>query len=138
MAPELIASSAGELHALGAIALINGIRSGVFSAEAVVRSCLNHIALVEDKVRAWTFLDPELALQQAQAADRHQASGAPLGALHGVPVGIKDIIDTADMPTENGTTLHAGRRPTKDAVIVARLRAAGAIIMGKTVWCRLR
>ena len=72
------------------------------------------------------------ALQQARAADRLQASGAPLGALHGVPVGIKDIIDTADMPTENGTVLHAGRRPAKDATVVARLRAAGAVIMGKT------
>jgi Asp-tRNA(Asn)/Glu-tRNA(Gln) amidotransferase A subunit family amidase len=137
MVPELIASAGGELHALGAMALINGIRSGAFSAETVVRSCLNRIAQVEDKVRAWAFLDPELALQQAQAADRHQASGAPLGPLHGVPVGIKDIIDTADMPTENGTPLHAGRRPPKDAVVVARLRAAGAVIMGKTVTTEL-
>ncbi len=137
MVPELIASVGSELHALGAIALINGIRSGAFSAEAVVRSCLSRIAQVEDKVLAWTFLDPELVLQQALAADRRQASGAPLGPLHGVPVGIKDIIDTADMPTENGTALHAGRRPARDAAVVARLRAAGAIIMGKTVTTEL-
>lgn len=137
MLPELIASAGGELHALGADALIEGIRGGVFSAEAVVRSCLERIAQVEDRVQAWIFLDPELAIRQARAADRLQATGAVLGALHGVPVGIKDIIDTADMPTENGTVLHAGRRPAKDATVVARLRAAGAIIMGKTVTTEL-
>ncbi len=135
--PERTTASGGELHALGAGALAQGIRDGAFSAEAVVRSCLDRIAQLEGSVQAWAFLDPELALKQAYAADRRQASGAPLGALHGVPVGIKDIIDTADMPTENGTVLHTGRRPTKDAVVVARLRAAGAIIMGKTVTTEL-
>src|SRR5262245_36748467 len=60
-------------------------------------------------------------------------SGQPIGSLHGVPVGIKDIIDAADMPTENGSVLHAGRTPSRDATVVARLRAAGAVIMGKTV-----
>ena len=135
--PERAASSGGELHALGASALAEGIRNGAFSAEAVVRSCLERIAQVDGTVQAWAFLDPELAQKQARAADQHQASGAPLGALHGVPVGIKDIIDTVDMPTEHGTVLHAGRRPAKDAVVVARLRAAGAIIMGKTVTTEL-
>ncbi len=135
--PERAAFPGGELHALGAGALAEGIRNGAFSAEAVVRSCLERIAQVDGTVQAWAFLDSELALQQARAADRHQASGAPLGALHGVPVGIKDIIDTADMPTENGTVLHAGRRPAKDATVIARLRAAGAIIMGKTVTTEL-
>lgn len=135
--PERAASPGGGLHALGAGALAQGIRNGAFSAEAVVRSCLGRIAEADAAVQAWAFLDPELALKQARAADRHQASGAPLGALHGVPVGIKDIIDTADMPTENGTVLHAGRRPVKDAAVVARLRAAGAIIMGKTVTTEL-
>ncbi len=135
--PDRIATPGGALHVLGAGALAEGIRNGVFSAETVVRSCLDRIAEVDDRVQAWTYLDPELALQQAQAADHHQASGAPLGGLHGVPVGIKDIIDTADMPTENGTVLHAGRRPAKDATVVARLRAAGAIIMGKTVTTEL-
>lgn len=135
--PDLVISIGGGLHALGAGALAQGIRDGEYSAEAVVRSCLERIAQVDATVQAWAFLDPELALQQARAADRHQASGAALGALHGVPVGIKDIIDTADMPTENGTVLHAGRRPAKDAAVVARLRAAGAIIMGKTVTTEL-
>ena len=130
-------SAGGELHTLGAAALAEGIRNGAFSAEAAVRSCLDRIAQVDERVQAWTFLDSGLALEQARAADRRRASGAPLGALHGVPVGIKDSIDTADMPTENGTVLHAGRRPVKDAAVVARLRAAGAIIMGKTVTTEL-
>jgi Asp-tRNA(Asn)/Glu-tRNA(Gln) amidotransferase A subunit family amidase len=88
---------------------------------------------VDDEVRAWTFLDPEHALAQARAADAERLSGAPTGLLHGVPVGIKDILDTADMPTENGSVLHAGRTPSRDAHAVTRLRAEGAVIMGKTV-----
>lgn len=135
--PELSDTAAGDLSALGAGALADGIRKKLFTAEAVVQSCLERIAAVDGKVQAWTFLDSGLALAQARAADRHQAAGAALGALHGVPVGIKDIIDTADMPTENGTVLHAGRRPVRDATVVARLRAAGAIIMGKTVTTEL-
>ena len=59
--------------------------------------------------------------------------GKPTGPLHGVPVGVKDIFDTADMPTENGSVLYAGRTPSRDAAVIAMLRAAGAVIMGKTV-----
>ena len=125
------------LHALSAMALAARLRAGECTAVDAVQSCLDRISRLDAKVQAWTFLDPELALKQAHAADRHRASGAALGALHGVPVGIKDIIDTMDMPTENGTVLHAGRRPAKDATVVARLRAAGAIIMGKTVTTEL-
>src|SRR5262249_2577143 len=69
----------------------------------------------------------------ARAASALRLSGQPSGPLHGVPVGLKDIIDTADMPTELGSILHAGRTPSRDAAVVARLRAAGAVIMGKTV-----
>lgn len=102
-----------------------------------MRSCLDRIGASEDTVRAWTHLDPEQVLAQAYTADRRRAAGLPLGALHGIPVGIKDIIDTADMPTENGTVLHAGRRPAQDAALIARLRNAGAIIVGKTVTTEL-
>ena len=66
-------------------------------------------------MQAWTFLDEEHALAQARAADERKRSGEPVGPLHGVPVGLKDIIDTADMPTENGTVLHKGRTPRDDA-----------------------
>ena len=109
------------------------IRENVISSDQLVQACLARVREVDGDVQAWAFLDPEHALAQARAADRWKADGNPLGALHGVPVGIKDIIDTADMPTENGSPLHAGRTPSRDASVVALLRAAGAVIMGKTV-----
>jgi Asp-tRNA(Asn)/Glu-tRNA(Gln) amidotransferase A subunit family amidase len=109
------------------------INRGVLSSEELVQSCLGRIRALEPTVQAWQFLDDEHALAQARAADERKRSGEPVGALNGIPVGIKDIIDTADMPTENGTVLHKGRMPRADAAVVAQLRAAGAVIMGKTV-----
>jgi Asp-tRNA(Asn)/Glu-tRNA(Gln) amidotransferase A subunit family amidase len=109
------------------------IREGRLTSEELVQTCLEHIRALEPKVQAWQFLDEEHALAQAKACDERKRSGESLGALHGVPVGIKDIIDTADMPTENGTVLHRGRTPREDAAVVSMLRAAGAVILGKTV-----
>src|SRR5437879_5192520 len=109
------------------------IRDGLLTSEDLVQACLERVHAVEPTVQAWTFLDEEHALAQARAADERKRSGEPIGPLHGVPVGIKDIIDTGDMPTENGTVLHAGRTPRNDATVVAMLRAAGAVILGKTV-----
>jgi Asp-tRNA(Asn)/Glu-tRNA(Gln) amidotransferase A subunit family amidase len=109
------------------------IREGVLTSEELVGACLERIRQVEPTVQAWTFLDEELALSQARAADEHKRSGQAVGELHGVPVGLKDIIDTADMPTENGCALHKGRAPRNDAAVVAMLRAAGAVVLGKTV-----
>jgi Asp-tRNA(Asn)/Glu-tRNA(Gln) amidotransferase A subunit family amidase len=106
---------------------------GEFSAEQLSVACLQRIAERDPQVRAWAYVDRDLALAQARAADELRRSGRPTGALHGIPVGVKDIIDTADMPTENGTPIDAGRRPGRDATVVARLRAAGAVILGKTV-----
>ena len=119
---ELSAAQAAEL-----------IAQGQLSAEELTRACLDRIEAREDTVQAWTFQDPELVLSQARVADQTRRSGKPLGRLHGVPVAIKDIFDTQDMPTENGSVLHAGRKPRADAAPVAKLRAAGAIILGKTV-----
>ena len=109
------------------------IREGLLTSEELVASCLEQIRHFEPKVQAWQFLDEQHALAQARALDERKRNGEPLGPLHGVPVGIKDIIDTADMPTEDGTVLHKGRTPRDDAGVVTRLRAAGAVIMGKTV-----
>jgi Asp-tRNA(Asn)/Glu-tRNA(Gln) amidotransferase A subunit family amidase len=105
----------------------------VVTSAQLVQACLNRVREVDGDIQAWAFLDADHALAQARAADEYRGSGQPLGPLHGVPVGIKDIIDTADMPTENGSPLHAGRTPSRDASVVALLRAAGAVIMGKTV-----
>src|SRR4029077_12543680 len=80
-------------------------------------------------VKAWAHLDRGYALAQAKACDAEQ----PRGPLHGVPVGIKDIIDTADLPTEYGSPIYAGHRPGHDAACVALVRRAGGIVMGKTV-----
>ncbi len=124
---------AGEQPPLSASEAAQRIRDGVLTSEELVQSCLDRIRALEPKVQAWTFLDEEHALAQARAADERKRSGEPIGPLHGVPVGLKDIIDTADMPTENGTVLHKGRTPRDDAAVVAMLRAAGAVILGKTV-----
>jgi len=122
---------------LSASEAATAIRAGRLTSVDLVQQCIDRIVKLEDKVRAWSFFDPAYALEQARDADRRRDAKAPLGALHGIPVGIKDIFDTRDMPTENGTVLHAGRRPTEDATAVALLRAAGAVIMGKTVTTEL-
>ncbi len=109
------------------------IREGRITSAELVGDCLARCKEVDEKVRAWAFLDHEHAMRQAEAADLHRQTGKPLGPLHGVPVGIKDIFDTGDMPTELGSPFWAGRTPRRDAAAVARLRAAGAVIMGKTV-----
>jgi Asp-tRNA(Asn)/Glu-tRNA(Gln) amidotransferase A subunit family amidase len=119
--------------ALGAAEAARRIREGLLTAEELVQGCLERIRQVEPEVQAWTFLDESHAFKQAQAADGKKRSGEPIGPLHGVPVGVKDIIDTGDMPTENGTVLCKGRTPRDDAAVVSLLKAAGAVILGKTV-----
>ncbi len=99
----------------------------------MTEACLARIAADEPRIQAFAHLDPEHARAQARALDERKRAGRALGPLHGVPVAVKDIVDTADFPTEQGSVIHAGRRPLHDAVIVARLRAAGAVVLGKTV-----
>jgi Asp-tRNA(Asn)/Glu-tRNA(Gln) amidotransferase A subunit family amidase len=113
------------------------IASGDLTSEELVRACLDRIASLEPQVQAWTFHEPEQVLTQARAADAMRKEGKGVGPLHGVPVGVKDIIDTADLPTENGCRAHKGRQPTADAACVTALRRAGAVIMGKTVTTEL-
>ena len=105
------------------------IRSGELTSEAVVGACLERIQARESEVGAWTYLDADAAMAAARAADRAAAQGA----LRGVPIGVKDIIDTHDMPTGLGFAPYAGRRPSWDAACVALCRRAGAIMLGKTV-----
>jgi Asp-tRNA(Asn)/Glu-tRNA(Gln) amidotransferase A subunit family amidase len=122
-----------NLHSLSASEAARLIRDGVISSEQLVEACLARVREVDEQIQAWAFLDPDHAIAQAHTADALRSEGRPTGPLHGVPVGIKDIFDTADMPTENGSVLHAGRSPSRDATVVAMLRAAGAVILGKTV-----
>jgi Asp-tRNA(Asn)/Glu-tRNA(Gln) amidotransferase A subunit family amidase len=127
------AVSPGRLVSISAAQAAGDIARGAISAEDYTRACLDRIAETDDTIRAFAHLDPEHALAQARALDARRMSGAPLGPLHGIPVAVKDIFDTADHPTECGSPLLAGRRPLRDATAVAKLRAAGAVIVGKTV-----
>jgi len=113
------------------------LESGQLTSEALVSSCLARILERDTAVGAWTSVNPQQALDAARASDKQRASGASLPPLSGIPVGIKDIIDTKDFPTEYGSEVFAGRQPDTDAVLVAQLKAAGAIILGKTVTTEL-
>ena len=126
-----------DLTTLTATAAAALIAKGELLSEDLARACLDRVAALEPHVQVWAFHDPELALTQARAADTLRREGKGVGPLHGVPIGVKDIIDTADMPTENGCRAHQGRQPTADAVCVTALRRAGAVIMGKTVTTEL-
>src|SRR3990172_8451350 len=108
-----------NLHSLSASDAVHLIRQGAIDSAQLVQ--------------AWVFLDEGHAMAHARAADALKRQGLPIGPLHGVPVGVKDIFDTADMPTEYGSVLYAGRTPSRDSAAVAMLRAAGAVIIGKTV-----
>jgi Asp-tRNA(Asn)/Glu-tRNA(Gln) amidotransferase A subunit family amidase len=118
-----------ELARLSAFDAAKRIAEGSLTSEALVAACLSRIAEREAEVGAWICIDPERAMEQARARDR----GRPHGPLYGVPVGLKDIIETADLPTGFGSPIYDGYQPAHDAKCVAHLRAAGAVIMGKTV-----
>ena len=122
---------------MGARDLRDCIADGRLSAADLASACLKRIEAVEPRVQAWTFLDGDLAMRQAKALDALRDAGGAGGPLHGLPVGVKDIIDTHDMPTQNGTAVDTGRQPGADATLVARLRAAGALVLGKTVTTEL-
>lgn len=118
-----------ELHELTAIEAATLIASRKLSSVELTRACLDRAEARDSAIGAWAHLDRDYALAQAAVADR-QAARSP---LHGVPFGVKDVIDTEDMPTELGSPAHKGRRPTRDAIAVARMRARGAVLMGKLV-----
>ncbi len=99
------------------------------TSEQLVADCLNHTHQREPEVQAWAYLAPEVALAQAQILDRIPRRGP----LHGIPVGVKDLLDTCDFPTEYGSKAYSGHQPAADAACVAALRRAGAVLMGKTV-----
>lgn len=114
--------------------IVTAIRARQVTAEQVARRCLDAIAEREPTLRAWAYLDERSVLEQARERDRQQAEDhTSVGLLHGVPIGVKDIIDVAGMPTGNGADIPVDGPATTDAVAVARLRAEGAVIVGKTV-----
>lgn len=120
-----------RLHTLSAAEIASQVASGSITCEQVARACIARVRQREPVVQAWSYFDPALILRQAKELD----AGSVRGPLHGVPVGVKDVIDTVDMPTEMGSPIYRGHRPAADASCVALLRAAGALIFGKTVTC---
>lgn len=116
------------MKAITALDAVAAIEAGTLTSERLVRGCLDRIAQRDGIVKAWAHLDPDLAIAQAKAADA--ASG---GLLRGVPIGVKDIIDTHDMPTGHNSPIFEGKVPFGDAACVALCRTANAVIMGKTV-----
>src|SRR5215471_13687861 len=127
------AKLASGLNQLSATEIVSKIEAGDTTCEAVTRDCLARIAARDPTVKAFVNFDPELAIAQAHALDREPRRGP----LHGVPIGVKDVIDTFDMPTEMGSPIYRGNRPMADAACVALLRRAGAVILGKTATCEL-
>ena len=113
-------------------ACIQNMRDGSVTAESVANNCLTQIE-AKTSLNAWVHVNKELTLAQAKQADERRRSGKALGALHGIPIGLKDIIDTNDMPTERGSVIFADRQPSDNAAVVDRLHEAGAVLLGKTV-----
>ena len=120
-------------YTLTASEALAAIASGRLSSVELVKSCLSRIAETDGAIKAWAFLDEGAALAQAAECDRIRIAGLATGPLHGIPVALKDIIDTAKMPTQRGSVIFEGRQTDHVARLVELLREAGAVVMGKTV-----
>lgn len=114
-------------HTLTAFQAAEAMASGKLTSRELVQSCLDRIAMRDGETKAFAHVDPELALAQARECDARPARGP----LHGIPVAIKDMIDTADQPTEYNSPIYQGFRPARDAACVSILRSQGAVILGK-------
>lgn len=126
-----------SLYSLGLCQAAELIVGGNITARKLVDECLERTAEFEPDINAWAWLNPEHVRLQADNLDDARRRGKSLGRLHGVPIGIKDVIDTAGIPTEHGFPLFEGRVPSQDAFLVDKLRQQGAVIMGKTVTAAL-
>ena len=125
------------LSNLTAVNIVQSLKKGEFTCEELVTNYIDHINKYEKNVEAWEFFDETLILKQAKKLDQDHQLGKVHGDLHGVPVGIKDIFDTGDMPTTDGTEAHKENSSFNDCTVVSKLKQAGAIIMGKTVTSEL-
>jgi Asp-tRNA(Asn)/Glu-tRNA(Gln) amidotransferase A subunit family amidase len=134
--PASAGASGGAFERLGALETLERLRSGGASCVRLIADCMARIGARDTQLQAWQALLPaDVALALARERDAALASGAHTGALHGLAVGIKDVIDTADLPTEYGSPIYRGHRPGRDARCVTLLKEAGAIVIGKTVTC---
>jgi len=126
-----------SLFKLSAVDIVKFLKEGKYSCEEIIKSFIDQIDKNEKKVEAWEFFDQEIVLKQAKKLDEDHQRGKVHGDLHGVPVGIKDIFDTEDMPTLDGSEAHKKNPSLSDCTVVSKLKQAGAIIMGKTVTAEL-
>jgi len=122
---------------LSAVDIVKSLKEGKYTCEEIAKSFIEQINKNEKKVEAWEFFDQEIVLNQAKKLDEDHQRGKVHGDLHGVPVGIKDIFDTEDMPTIDGTEIHKKNITWNDCTVVSKLKQAGAVIMGKTVTAEL-
>ena len=122
-----------QLHCMGLLEAARAVRHGDLSSEDLTRALLERIARHENTVQAFQWIDPTRALDLARQADRLLRSKATVGPLHGIPIGIKDIIETQGIPTSMGSPIFDGYVPASSATLVRRVEAAGALVMGKTV-----
>ena len=126
-----------DLCFLSALEIIEKTKKGEISSVEVAKSFIGRIEKFEKEIKAWAFFDKKLFIEKAKEKDDWRLSGKPLGSLHGLPIAIKDIFKTEDMPTQYGTAIRENYQSRDDAKVVSILRSAGAIIMGKTVTTEL-
>lgn len=126
-----------SLHSLGIVEAHKLLTAGEINSQELVASCLERIQQFDGEIQAWAHLNPDYALQQAGQCDARRRKGKSPGRLHGIPIAIKDIIDVALLPTENGSDIFKGNIPKIDAQVTAKLKQQGAVIMGKTVTTEL-
>ena len=126
-----------DIFSLNVEELASKIKAGEITSVEVCEKYIERINKFEKNVKAWAHFDKKILLEKAADADEHRRSGKPTGSLHGIPVALKDIIGTVDMPTECGTTIRKGKSYSQNAEIVDLLHSAGAIVMGKTTTSEL-
>ena len=117
--------------------IVSKIKDAQLTSVEVCEKYIERIKKFEKDVKAWVYFDKKLLLEKAQEADEHRRAGKPTGSLHGIPIALKDIIGTIDMPTECGTPIRKGKSYSQNAEIIDLLLSAGAIVMGKTATSEL-
>jgi len=126
-----------DLFSIPVHEIVKKIKDGKLTSVEICKSYIDRINKFEKDVKAWVYFDKKLLLEKAEEADNHRRSGKVTGILHGIPIALKDIIGTYDMPTECGTILRKGKTQSQNAEIVDLLKSEGAIIMGKTATSEL-
>ena len=121
-----------DIFSLSVEEMASKIKDGQLTSVEVCEKYIERINKFEKNIKAWAHFDKKILLEKAVDSDEHRRSGKPVGPLHGVPVALKDIIGTVDMPTECGTIIRKGKSYSQNAEIVELLHSAGAIVMGKT------